>query len=118
LLSNLLTRWLTFHADLRVWAPQQGKPFAFEGHPNPYLSLLFPYALQHAVLFESIVALCRVASLLNQGMSTDYDRAFAYHHNNTRYALQMRLNSTATCADDITILTIAALATIDVSLFK
>ena len=102
---------------VRVWAPRHGRGFAIEGHPTPYLSLLFPYALQHAVLFESVIALSRVFSLLTLGKSILDDRAFAYHHYNTKYALQNRLNSNATCADDVTILTVACLSTIDVSLF-
>lgn len=110
------TLTLTNASDLRVWAPQQGKPFAVEGHSNPYLSLVFPYALQHAVLFESIVAMCRVSSLQAQQMAAVQDRGFVYHHANAKDALQLRLESSTTCADDVTILTLAALATIDVSL--
>lgn len=106
---------LTSDSDLRVWAPQQGKPFAVEGHPNPYLTLVFPYALQHAVLFESIVAMCRVSSLQARQVVAVHDRGFAYHHTNARHALQLRLDSAATCADDVAILTLGALATIDVS---
>ena len=107
---------LTSAPVLRVWAPQQGKPFAFEGHPNPYLSLLFPYALQQPVLFESIVALCRVSWLLENGIDTTQDRAFLYHHGSTRDGLQKRLSSDDTAADDTTLLTVAALSTIDYSL--
>lgn len=99
-----------------MWAPQQGKPFGFDGHPNPYLSLLWPYALQHASLFEGLVAMCRASWLLEHGQSTLHDRAFAYHHNNTKYALQKRLESVDTYADDETMLTMLAVTTIDVRL--
>jgi hypothetical protein len=100
---------------LHVWAPQQGKPFGFEGHPNPYLSLLWPFALQHAPVFEGLVAMCRASWLLEHGESTLHDRAFAYHLNNTKHALQKRLENAETGADDVTMLTVLALTTIDVS---
>ena len=101
-----------------MWAPQQGRPFAFDGHPNPYLSLLWPYALQHPVLFEGIVAMCRASWLLEHGYDTLQDRGLAYHHNNTKHSLQKRLDNPETCADDTTMLTVLALTTIDVSLTR
>lgn len=59
--------------------------------------------------------MCRASWLLEHGESILHDRAFAYHHNNTKYALQRRLENADTCSDDETMLTMLAVTTIDVS---
>ncbi len=100
---------------MQVWAPQHERAFAFEGHPQPYKSLVFPFALQHAVLFESIVAISRASWLLQEGIPWYHDSALAHHRGKAFAALRLRLMSQKTCADDTTILTIAALSTVDVS---
>ena len=61
--------------------------------------------------------MCRASWLLEHGESVLHDRAFAYHHNNTKYALQKRLEGAETCADDETMLTMLAVTTIDVRFF-
>ncbi|KPI35187.1 uncharacterized protein AB675_10175 [Cyphellophora attinorum] len=101
---------------LRVWAPQQGHAFAIDGHPNPYLSLLWPYALQDAAIFEGIIAMCRASWLLENGQDTLHDRGFNYHFNNSKQALQRRLDNPDTCYDDTTLLSIMALTTVDYTL--
>ncbi|KAK4942465.1 hypothetical protein LTR10_017761 [Elasticomyces elasticus] len=98
---------------LEVWAPQHGRAFAFEGHPKPYQSLIFPYALERPILFETIVALSRASWLLQEGIPWSRDAALAYHRTNAFNALRLRLASAETCADDTTMTTIAALTTID-----
>ncbi len=103
-------------ADLQVWAPQHGRALAFEGHPKPYQSLVFPYALQHAVLFEGMIALARASWLLQERIPWQTDAALTYHRANAFASLRLRLACEATCADDTTILTIAALTTVDVSI--
>lgn len=90
-------------------------PFAFEGHSNPYISLLWPYALQDAVVFEGLIAMCRASWLLEHGQDTLHDRGYIYHHNNSRTALQKRLEDPRTCCDDTTLLSVLTLTTIDVS---
>jgi hypothetical protein len=112
--QNRLLRYLTMPADLQVWAPQHGRALAFEGHPKPYQSLVFPYALQHGVLFEGMIALARASWLLQERIPWQKDAALTYHRANAFAGLRLRLTSEATCADDTTILTIAALTTIDV----
>jgi len=107
---------LTWSAVLHEWAPQHGRGFAFDGHPNPYLSLLFPFALQHDVLFECIISLSRASWLLARGESCIHDRAFMYHHSNSLAMVRQRLMSKQECADDITILTVAGLTAIDVGI--
>ena len=101
-------------ADLQVWAPQHGRALSFEGHPTPYRSLVFPYALQHAVLFEAMIALARASWLLQERIPWQTDAALDKHRANAFAGLHLRLTSEATCADDTTILSIAALTTIDV----
>ncbi|KAI1608614.1 hypothetical protein EDD36DRAFT_87975 [Exophiala viscosa] len=98
---------------LEVWAPQHGRAFAFEGHPKPYQSLIFPYALERPILFEAIVALSRASWLLQEGIPWSRDAGLAYHRSNAFNALRLRLASEETCADDTTMTTIAALTTID-----
>ncbi|KAJ9611461.1 hypothetical protein H2200_004645 [Cladophialophora chaetospira] len=98
---------------LQVWAPQHGRALAFEGHPIPYQSLVFPYALQHGVLFESIVAVARAAWLQQEQIPWQTDTAFTFHRANAFAGLRSRLRSESMCSDDTTILTIAALTTID-----
>ncbi|KIW43675.1 uncharacterized protein PV06_04754 [Exophiala oligosperma] len=98
---------------LQVWAPQHGRAFAFEGHPKPYQSLVFPFALERAVVFEAIVALSRASWLLQERLPWSKDNALALHRANAFAQLRLRLLSEETCADDATIVTIAALTTID-----
>lgn len=60
--------------------------------------------------------MCRASWLLEHQQSALYDRAFTYHKNNTICALQKRLESVDTYADDATMLTMLAVTTIDVRL--
>ena len=62
-----------------------------------------------------MVALSRAFWLLQERIPWQKDSALAYHRANAFAALRLRLTSDVTCADDTTILTIAALTTIDVS---
>ena len=49
-------------------------------------------------------------------MDAVHDPALAYHQNSTRHGLQKRLGDLRTSADDPTLLTVAALSTIDASI--
>ncbi|KEF55533.1 uncharacterized protein A1O9_08283 [Exophiala aquamarina CBS 119918] len=98
---------------LQVWGPQHGRAFAFEGHKNPYLSLLWPFALQTDIYFEALVALCRGTLLVVQSKSAHQDKAFALHRSNVMTKLRRRLQDPEQCADDATILVVATLGTID-----
>ncbi|KIX08411.1 uncharacterized protein Z518_03067 [Rhinocladiella mackenziei CBS 650.93] len=98
---------------MQVWGPQHGRAFAFDGYPNPYLSLLWPFALQSDLYFEGLIALCRATSLASQGRSAREDNAFAFHRGNVMTKLRARLQNPQECADDTTILTVATLGTID-----
>lgn len=105
---------IIFELVLQVWAPQQSKPFAIDGHPDPWRSLLFPFALQHAVLFESVVAVGRASQVIARGQSPLDDMPFLHHFDNARRALQIRVNSTASFADDL-IMSLGALSTAEVT---
>lgn len=98
-------------AVFQVWAPQHGRAFAFEGHSNPYLTLLWPFALQNDIYFEALIALCRGTLLASQGRPTHQDPAFAYHRANVMNKLSLRLQSRQLCCDDTTILVVATLGT-------
>lgn len=111
--QHLLNLTLTIVQVVQVWAPQHGGPFAIEGHSNPYLSLLWPFVLQHDILFEGVIALCLASWLMPQGIRASEDRAFIYHHNNTLAKLQQRLIDPQQCCDDVTLLTMTCLGTID-----
>ncbi|KEF62537.1 uncharacterized protein A1O9_00510 [Exophiala aquamarina CBS 119918] len=97
--------------DVQTWAIEHGTALQIEGHPNPYHSLVFPYALHHGALFESMVCIARTSWLLQEGIPWQQDKALAYHRANAFATLGLRMTSENTCADDTTILTIAALST-------
>lgn len=100
--------------DFQTWAVEHGTALHIEGHPSPYQSLVFPYSLQHAALFESMLCIARTSWLMAEGIPCHQDKALMHHRTNAFAALALRLASQETCADDTTILTIAALSTVDV----
>lgn len=79
---------------------------------NPHLSLLLPFALDHSILFESIVAVCRASILLSLGRSAFEDPAFIQHRGNALAALNTKLRSEA-CTDDAALLTVVMLMTLE-----
>ncbi|RVX74183.1 hypothetical protein B0A52_02015 [Exophiala mesophila] len=97
----------------QVWAPQHGRGFAFEGYSNPYLTLLWPFALQNDIYFEALIALCRAALLNSMGSPSHKDAMFVTHRNNVMNKLRHRLQCPDLCANDTTILVVATLGTID-----
>lgn len=52
---------------------------------------------------------------MEHGQSTLYDRGFNFHFNNTKSALQKRLDNPSTAYDDTTLLAVLTVTTIDVS---
>lgn len=95
------------------WAPEHGCAFAMPGHKNPYLSLLWPFAMQCEIYFESLVALCLATWLPTQNVQTKSDHSFLYHRGKVVAKLRKRLACRDQCADDTTILVVATLGTID-----
>lgn len=83
-----------------------------EGHPNPHVSLLLPYAIDHAVLFESIIALCRASLVLAMGKDPTQDKALIQHRKETMVGVTKRL-STADAVNDATLLSVTMLLTLE-----
>ncbi|KEF63417.1 uncharacterized protein A1O9_01395, partial [Exophiala aquamarina CBS 119918] len=79
---------------------------------NPHLMLLLPYALEHPILFESIIAVCRASVLLSRGKSAFEDPAFIQHRGNVLSALNIKLQSDS-CTDDAALLTVTMLMTLE-----
>ncbi|KIW33957.1 uncharacterized protein PV07_00768 [Cladophialophora immunda] len=98
---------------VQVWAPQHGTAFSFDGHSNPYLSLLWPFALTSDIYFEGLIALCRATYLATSGQSARGDRHFVWHRGNVMTKLRTRLQNPQQCSDDTTILVVATLGTVD-----
>ena len=95
------------------WAPEHGPAFAMPGHKNPYLSLLWPFAMECEIYFESLVTLCLATWLPAQNIPTKSDHSFLYHRGRVVAKLRQRLARRDQCADDTTILVVATLGTID-----
>lgn len=82
------------------------------GPVNPHLSLLLPYALKHALLFESMIAVCRASILISLGRPIWEDYAFVHHRGSTIAALNTRLK-TKEATDDAALLTVTMLMTLE-----
>ncbi|KAI1615262.1 hypothetical protein EDD36DRAFT_180104 [Exophiala viscosa] len=80
--------------------------------PNAHLSLLLPFALEHAILFESMMAVCRASVLLSLGRPAFEDSAFIQHRGNAIAGLNKALRSTK-CGDDASLLTVTMLMTLE-----
>ncbi|RVX66253.1 hypothetical protein B0A52_10180 [Exophiala mesophila] len=79
---------------------------------NAHLSLLLPFTLQHAVLFESLVAVCRASVLVSLGQSALEDKAFIHHRGQAMAGLNSRLGSKRP-TDDAALLTAVLLMTLE-----
>ncbi|KIX08945.1 uncharacterized protein Z518_00023 [Rhinocladiella mackenziei CBS 650.93] len=82
------------------------------GPVNPHLSLLLPFALKHAILFESMIAVCRASVLLSLGRSIFEDSACVQHRGNAIAGLNATLQSKE-CTDDAALLTVTMLMTLE-----
>ena len=82
------------------------------GPVNPHLSLLLPYALRHAILFESMIAVCRASVLLSLGRPIWDDYAFVQHRGSTIAGLNEKLKSEE-ATDDAALLTVTMLMTLE-----
>lgn len=69
------------------------------GKPNPHMSMLFPFMLKNAMLFEAIMALCRASIVLSQGRKAEEDRGFVYHRTRAIKAVTANLTSTDALSD-------------------
>ncbi|EXJ60876.1 hypothetical protein A1O7_05029 [Cladophialophora yegresii CBS 114405] len=84
----------------------------FSGAVNPHLSLLLPYALKHAILFESIISVCRASILISLGRPIWEDYAFVQHRGSTIARLNAKLK-TNQATDNAAILTVTMLMTLE-----
>jgi hypothetical protein len=82
------------------------------GTVNPHLSLLLPFALQHAILFESIIALCRASVLIALGCSIWDDQPFMQHRASAIAKLNDQIK-TSDATDDAALLTVTMLMTLE-----
>jgi hypothetical protein len=99
---------------LSICAPENKEGFTVVGHENPHMSMLFPFMLQHALLFESIIALCRASVLMCVGRSTSEDKPFIYHRTRAIKGVSEAL-STEEATNDNILLSVAMLLTLEVS---
>lgn len=76
--------------------------------------MLFPFMLQNAVLFESIIALCRASILICVGKPAADDRPLIHHRTRAIRGVSAALG-TADATNDATLLSIAMLLTMEVS---
>ncbi|KIV92887.1 hypothetical protein PV10_04148 [Exophiala mesophila] len=79
---------------------------------NAHLSLLLPFTFQHAVLFESLIAVCRASVLVSLGQSAFEDKAFIHHRGQAMAGLNSRLGSKRR-TDDAALLTAVLLMTLE-----
>ena len=82
------------------------------GPVNPHLSLLLPYALKHAILFEAIISVCRASILLSLGRPIWEDYAFVQHRGSTITRLNAKLK-TKEATDNAALLTVTMLMTLE-----
>lgn len=82
------------------------------GPINPHLSLLLPYALENAILFESIISVCRASILISLGRSLWDDYAFVHHRGSAIAGLNRQLK-TNEATDNSALLTVTMLMTLE-----
>ena len=78
------------------------------------MTLLFPFMMQNALLFQSIIALCRASILICVGKSTNTDKALIHHRMKAITGVSESLGS-EDATNDAVLLTVAMLLTLEVS---
>ena len=101
----------TFDYFLSVVMPKHNG-IRIEGHMDPHISLLLPYAMENAVLFESMMGLCRASILTALGRDPDQDQELNRHRQKTVAAVTDRL-STPDAVNDATLLAVTMLLTLE-----
>ncbi|EXJ84904.1 hypothetical protein A1O3_05579 [Capronia epimyces CBS 606.96] len=104
---------LTIDYFLHEWAPEYDIDYASTGHGCPHKSLVFPLAMDHAVLLESLVAMCRVFWLIARDITWHTDAEYIKHQGRALALVQAKLSSEA-FADNATLLAIVCLTSIEV----
>lgn len=80
---------------------------------DPHVSLLYPFALQNTVVFESLISVCRASLLLSQGKSIQDDREFVQHRGRALSALNAKLQ-TKDPTDDAALLSVSLFVILEV----
>jgi hypothetical protein len=75
--------------------------------------MLFPFMLQNALLFESIIAVCRASILICVGRSAADDRPFFHHRRRAIEGVTAALG-TSDATNDATLLSVAMLLKLEV----
>ena len=98
---------------MRQWAPEFDREYRLSGYNNPHLSIVFPLALDHAVLLQSLVAMCRVFWLMAQGQAWQEESEYLKHRGRALAIVQAKLECESV-ASDATLLAIVCLTSIEV----
>ena len=109
---------LTIHSannqlDLHQWAPEYDAVYAQSGYRDPLLSIVFPLAMNHAVLLQSLVAMCRAFWLIARKRAWETDAEYIKHRGRALSLVQAKLNS-EWCAENATLLAIVCLTSLEV----
>lgn len=93
-----------------------GGIFAFDGHPNPFLSLLWPVCMQNDVAFEACMLVARASWLAAVGHLSmmDHDATFVHHQANLYALLRERLKSGDRYGEDANLCAIITQFNVDV----
>lgn len=104
--------------DLEVFAPNRSAVHHQLGLPNPYITALFPLALQNIELFCALVALCQTL-IPSQGRSRPILSKQALQYRGTAIKmLQQKLLVPSPVATDAMIMTVLMLMLLEASLLS
>ncbi|KIX07975.1 uncharacterized protein Z518_02629 [Rhinocladiella mackenziei CBS 650.93] len=98
---------------VQTWAHQQPSIYHNSRYQNELIELLFPFALQHDLLFESLISVVRASRLLIQGANPASDKVFLHHRGMALSKLHDRVGSPDKFCDDAAMMTVGILLTID-----
>ncbi|RMZ84276.1 hypothetical protein DV738_g762, partial [Chaetothyriales sp. CBS 135597] len=94
------------------WAPDADLEYQRSEYDQPHRLIVFPLAMNHPVLLQSIVAMCRVFWLRAQGLPWQNDLEYLKLRGRAVTLVQAKLESTS-FADDTTLLAIVCLTSIE-----
>ncbi|RMD42376.1 hypothetical protein DV735_g2751, partial [Chaetothyriales sp. CBS 134920] len=94
------------------WAPEADLEYQRSEYNQPHRFIVFPLAMSHPVLLQSIVAMCRVFWLRAQGSAWQNDIEYLKLRGRAVTMVQAKLESPS-FADDTTLLAIVCLTSIE-----
>jgi hypothetical protein len=99
---------------LSICAPvdKETSTYSVSGHPNPHMTMLFPFMCQNSILFESVISLCRASILLCVGKPASEDKALLTHRARAIKGVSAAL-STEEAVNDNVLLSVAMLLTLE-----